>query len=112
MYIFDIVPYGISYRNQSIRSISRQFVGGYSGVCQNGRKLNYPTFTDGFIREFGDTAFVCYGGLYRITPYDQQNYLSEVPFGAFLDGVNLGYLDDIYYDKQHASLRGILILIT
>jgi len=103
MYIFDIVPYGISYRNQSIRSISRQFVGGYSGVYQNGRKLNYPTFTDGFIREFGDTAFVCYGGLYRITPYDQQNYLSEVPFGALLDGVNLGYLDDIYYDKQHAS---------
>lgn len=102
LYIFDIVPYGISYRNQSIRSISRQLVGGYSGIYQRGLKLDYPTYTDGFIREFGDTAFVCYGGLFRITPTSRENYLTEVPFGAYVDDENLGYVDDIYYDAAHA----------
>jgi hypothetical protein len=95
LYIFDIVPYGISYRNQSIRSISRRLVGGYSGLYEHGLKLDFPSYTDGFIREFGDTAFICYGGLYRITPRDRQNYLSEVPFGAFVGDMHLGYVDDI-----------------
>lgn len=103
LYMFDIVPYGVSYKNQSIRSISKHLVGGYSGVYQDGRKLEFPTFTDGFIREFGDTAFICYGGLFRITPKTQDNYLSEVPFGALIDGENLGYIDDIYYDAPHAA---------
>ena len=103
LYIFDIVPYGISYRNQSIRSISRRLVGGYSGLYEHGLKLDFPSYTDGFIREFGDTAFICYGGLYRITPRDRQNYLSEVPFGALVGDMHLGYVDDIYYDARHAS---------
>lgn len=102
LYVFDIVPYGISYRNQSIRSVSRHLVGGYSGVFLNGQKLDFPSYTDGFIREFGDTAFICYGGLYRITPRERQNFSTEVPFGGYLDGVHLGYMDDIYYDSKHA----------
>ena len=103
LYIFDIVPYGISYRNQSIRSINKHLVGGYSGVYLDGLKLDFPSYTDGFIREFGDTAFICYGGLFRITPMSRQNYLSEVPFGALVDDIHLGYVDDIYYDVSHAA---------
>ncbi len=50
IFIFDIVPYAVSYRNQSIRSISRNLVGGYSGVYYKGARLDSPTYTDGYIR--------------------------------------------------------------
>lgn len=101
IFIFDIVPYAVSYRNQSIRSISRNLVGGYSGVYYKGARLDSPTYTDGYIREFGDTAFVCYGGLFMITPSGSRNFLSVVPYGGYIDSVYIGYLDDIYYDAPH-----------
>lgn len=101
IFIFDIVPYAVSYRNQSIRSISRNLVGGYSGVYYKGARLESPTYTDGYIREFGDTAFVCYGGLFMITPSGSRNFLSVVPYGGYIDSVYIGYLDDIYFDAPH-----------
>ena len=36
IYIFDIVPYKYSYANHSIRSISENLVGTYSGIYVNG----------------------------------------------------------------------------
>ena len=103
LFIFDIVPYSITYRNQSIRSISKNLVGGYSGVYRNGKKLDFPTHTDGFIREFGDTAFICYGGLFMISPGKTENFLKEVPYGAFLDSVEVGYMEDVYHDALHST---------
>lgn len=108
LYIFDIAPYSISHRNQSIRSISRNLTGGYSGVFYKGEKLDFPLFTDGYIREFGDTAFICYGGLYLITPGGHQNFLSEAPYGGYLDSLYIGYVDDIYFDGPH----GVYFLAT
>ncbi len=105
LFIFDIVPYSISYRNQSIRSISRNIVGGYSGVYYKGEKLTFPAHTDGFIREFGDTAFICYGGLLMITPGKTENFLSEAPYAALIDSEEVGYIDDIAYcPKQHVFI--------
>ncbi len=61
LYIFDLVPYEYIYPYHSIRTISRDFVGTYSGIYFKGKKLEAPVpgFTDGFIRQFGDRAFIC-----------------------------------------------------
>lgn len=101
LFIFDIVPYSISYRNQSIRSISKNAVGGYSGVYFKGVKLNFPALTDGYIREFGDTTFICYGGLFMITPGKSENFLIEAPYGAYIDSVDVGYINDIAYFPKY-----------
>lgn len=61
LYFFDLPRYEVSYPYHSIRSISKNLVGTYSGVYVRGKKLDSPgpTFTDGYIREFGNKAFIC-----------------------------------------------------
>jgi hypothetical protein len=61
MYIFDILPYEYSYANHSFRTISKDLLGTYSGIYLKGKKLGYPVypFTDGYIRQFEDRAFIC-----------------------------------------------------
>jgi AraC-like DNA-binding protein len=61
LYIFDLVPFDYSYPYHSIRTISRDFVGTYSGIYYKGKKLESPEFrfTDSYIRQFGDRAFIC-----------------------------------------------------
>jgi hypothetical protein len=65
IYIFDIVPYSKTYRNHSVRTISENFVGTYSGIYLRRRRLGKPApkFTDGYIREIDGKAFICYDGL-------------------------------------------------
>lgn len=62
IYIFDIAPYSYSYPNHSIRTISENFVGTYSGIYLRGKRLNKPapSFTDGYIREYDGKSFICY----------------------------------------------------
>lgn len=61
LYIFDLVQYDYSYPNHSFRTISRDMIGTYAGVYLKGKKLvsPIPNFTDGYIRQFGDRAFIC-----------------------------------------------------
>ena len=61
MYIFDLLLYGYSYPNHSIRTISKDLVGTYSGIYMKGNKLGQPisNYTDGYIRQYGDRAFIC-----------------------------------------------------
>lgn len=47
----------------SVRSISQNAVGTYSGVYINGNKLDKITYTDGQIKEIDSITFVCYNGL-------------------------------------------------
>lgn len=47
----------------SVRSITENFIGTYSGVFYKGRKLKSITYTDGQIKEFDSTSFVCFNGL-------------------------------------------------
>lgn len=70
IYIYDIVPYQYSYANHSIRTISENFVGTYSGIYYKGQKLNPPAprFTDGYIREYAGRAFICYDWLLILEP--------------------------------------------
>ncbi len=65
IYVFDIVPYKYSYANHSIRSISENLVGTYSGIYYKGTRLRLPApnFCDGYIHEYDGKAFVCYDNL-------------------------------------------------
>ena len=47
----------------SVRAISENFIGTYSGVFFKNEKLDNPYFTDGRIREFENASFICYNGL-------------------------------------------------
>jgi hypothetical protein len=61
LYIFDLLAYEYSYPNHSIRSISRDFVSTYSGIYYRGKRLGppVPPFSDGYVRQYGDRAFIC-----------------------------------------------------
>jgi hypothetical protein len=61
LYIYDIFPYEYSYPNHSFRTISNVLLGTYSGIYLKGKKMSGPIapFTDGYIRQFGDRAFIC-----------------------------------------------------
>ena len=54
---YSFTPFG------SVRSISDNAVGTYSGVFINGNKLKTITYTDGQIKEFDSITFICYNGL-------------------------------------------------
>lgn len=47
----------------SVRSITENFIGTYSGVFFKERKLESITYTDGQIKEFDSASFVCFNGL-------------------------------------------------
>ncbi len=70
MHMFDIVPYAYSYANKSIRTISENFVGTYSGIFYKDQQLKkpFPSYTEGYIREFNGRIFLCFGGLLMIEP--------------------------------------------
>ena len=65
MHVYDILPYGIRYPNHSVRSVSRNFVGTYSGIYYRGVRLTglFPNFCDGYIREINGKAFICYSSI-------------------------------------------------
>jgi hypothetical protein len=65
MHVFEFSPYGYSFRNHSIRSISANFTGTYSGIYHRDRLLKDPvsSFTDGYIREINGKVFMCTNGL-------------------------------------------------
>lgn len=83
LYIFDILPYQHSYPNHSIRTISRQMLGTYSGIYLNGKKLGPPAspFVDGHIRQFGQRAFICN---YELTILEKE----AIEAGKLVLGVN------------------------
>lgn len=47
----------------SVRTISENYIGSYSGVFFKNEKLDNPSYTDGRIREFENASFICYSGL-------------------------------------------------
>lgn len=91
LYIFDLVMFDYGYPNHSFRSISKDLVGTYSGIYLKGKKLAppIPNFTDGYIRQFGDRAFICN---YNLTVLEKE----ALETGVLVDGKN-------YFSYQLAS---------
>ena len=60
--IYETKPYKF-YPHESVRSISKNSIGTYSGVYINGSKLKKTNYTNGRIKEFDSITFICYNGL-------------------------------------------------
>lgn len=93
LFIFDLLAYEYSYRNHSIRSISRDFVSTYSGIYYRGKRLGPPVhpFSDGYVRQFGDRAFIC--------DYDMMVIEKEgLETGKIMEGINA-----LFYGKHDDS---------
>ncbi|GBL34762.1 hypothetical protein EMGBS15_03570 [Filimonas sp.] len=97
IYIFDIVPYQYSYANHSIRSISENLVGTYSGIYFKGTRLGSPApnFCDGYIHEYDGKAFVCYDAMMIVdvqSPQPNQYDTSSVSYWSY----EKSHIRDIY----------------
>jgi len=99
LYIFDLSPYLYSYANHSIRTISNQFIGTYSGIYRKGVLLNprtNPNYVDGNIREINGKAFVCYDYLVTLGLNDTSNQLRPLQISEKEEGG----IRDIAYSKS------------
>jgi ligand-binding sensor domain-containing protein len=103
MHIYEILPFNHNYRNHSVRTASRNFVGTYSGIYYRGIKIGpdmrFPKFTDGRIRELNGKAFICYSSLV-IADLQKGDSLPvcrlEMP-----KGFNFEWVSDVMYSSYH-----------
>ena len=72
--LYSFAPY------ESVRSITKNYVGSYNGIFQMDKKLTYPPDTNGQIKEYDDITFVCYDGLFAIRG-NEQEILYDAPAG-------------------------------
>lgn len=103
LYIFDILPYSIAFRNHSIRTISNHYVGTYSGIYYDEKKIDYPPFTEGYIREIGDTGFVYFSNwMYLFYPDKTKKDPSQKLQFAIKE--TLGEVFDVLYDSTDETI--------
>lgn len=79
----------------SIRSISAHYLGTYGGIFHNGIRFNYPSYANGYIREYPDETFICYDGLLRLKGKDTIRYEANVG-NAQIGQTDIGKLKDIF----------------
>jgi hypothetical protein len=103
MHIYEILPFEHRYRNHSVRTASRNFVGTYSGIYYRGRKLSspapFPGFTDGRIRELNGKVFMCYSTL-LIADLHEGDSLPR-PRPELPTGYDFKLVTDILYSTEH-----------
>jgi hypothetical protein len=100
MHVFEIRPYAYGYRNHSVRTISRNFVGTYSGIYHRGRRLTsqFASFSDGYIRELNGKAFICYSFLDIADMHGGDSLPTVQPFR--LKGFDFRYVSDVLYSER------------
>lgn len=79
----------------SIRAISPQYIGSYSGIFANGKRFHYPEYTNGYIRELPGETFICYDGLLRIRGNDTLRYESNGG-NAQIGKTDIGKVKDVF----------------
>ena len=82
---YNFTPY------ESVRSITKNYTGSYSGIFKGNDLVNYPTYTNGQIKEFDEITFICYDGLVKIIN-DQVNFIYDYN----LDDKKLGRFSNIF----------------
>lgn len=82
---YNFTPY------ESVRSITKNYIGSYSGIFKGKDLVNYPTYTNGQIKEFDEVTFICYDGLVEIIN-DQVNFIYDYN----LDDKKLGRFSNIF----------------
>lgn len=96
LYIYGKAPYSKILIGKSIRSISNNYIGSYSGIYDfNQKRIFDLEYTNGKIREFKNKTFICYDGLFIITPKDTLNFINPLNINTVIDGENIGFSKDI-----------------
>lgn len=113
LFIFEKYNYAVSHDSLSIRSISQNYIGSYSGIFKNGIKQVFPLYTDGYIREMPNETFICYEGLFRDSSGVKTVYANakkEVQIGNSILGsaINIEKVSPIEYAL--ATTSGIYLV--
>ena len=96
LYIYRKEPYSKILNGKSIRSISKNYIGSYSGIYDFNQNRTFDLeYTNGKIREFDNTSFICYDGLLKITPRDTLNFINPLNINTFIEEENIGFSRDI-----------------
>lgn len=106
LYLFNKLNYIKSLKGKSIRSISKNYVGTYTGIYKNNKlQVDLPNYTNSHIREFGNEVIVNYDGIsikdsIRVT--EHRGVIGNFEY----DGIDLGYALDVF------KFKNIYILFT
>lgn len=83
----------------SVRSITNNYLGTYSGVFYKNKKIEYPPFCNGYIKEFDKETIICFDGIVRLfndgnseiyeTPKDFQKAFGRANTGSFRDAIKI-----------------------
>lgn len=87
-----------SFIGKSIRSISQNYVGTYSGIYKkNETHLDlFPNYTNSYIREFDNEVFINYDGLYvKRDKGEGKNYRRLVDGSIDLFGNKIGFAENV-----------------
>ncbi len=87
-----------SFIDKSIRSISQNYVGTYSGIYKkNETHLDlFPNYTNSYIREFDNEVFVNYDGLYvKKDKGEGKNYRRLVDGSIDMFGNRIGFAENV-----------------
>ena len=105
LYHFKNLEYIKIFEGKSVRVISENFIGTYNGIFKNNTlDPKAPSYTNSYIREFGDEVIINFDGIYRENPNGYQYFRSFD--GRFkIDSIDMGYaLDTQKVDDKYFAL--------
>lgn len=96
LFVFNLKSYKIKPL-PSIRSISKNYIGSYGGIYSlvNNEKLELPTYTNSFIREFDGVTFINWDGLSIINKNGQRNFYASNGEGIEIKDEIIGLANDV-----------------
>jgi len=96
LFIFNLKSYNVKPL-PSIRSISKNYIGSYGGIYSliNNEKLEFPTYTSSFIREFDGVTFINWDGLSIIDKNGQRNFYAANGEGIEIKDEIIGLANDV-----------------
>lgn len=97
IYIFNLLPYKLLNKRESIRSISQDYIGGYKGIHSGDSILQHPSYVSGYIRQIKDTAYLCYDGLKVIKPDTAFDIADKLKDYERRNNINIGYVRDLFF---------------
>ena len=105
LYHFKNLEYIKIFEGKSVRVISENFIGTYNGIFKNNTlDPKAPSYTNSYIREFGDEVIINFDGIYIENPNGYQYFRSFD--GRFkIDSIDMGYaLDTQKVDDKYFTL--------
>ena len=96
LFVFNLKSYNVNPL-PSIRSISKNYIGSYDGIYSliNNEKIEFPTYTSSFIREFDGVTFINWDGLSIIDKNGQRNFYASNGEGIEIKDEIIGLANDV-----------------